>query len=186
MKLKLLLLLIAYSSFAQVPAYYSNIDFTQSAESIKWQLSTLITATHITELTYTSGSSGLLDTWTVLKQSDLDTADPTKVAMIYGWNDASTTVSEHRTRDKEESCHTSSCKGKWVREHTFPKSIGHPIQEQTSQEHTHTTFEQQMPKETIPEAISYLEYPHRAQPPTPLMPIHGTPATNGSETQQEL
>ena len=126
MKLKLLLLLIAYSSFAQVPAYYSNIDFTQSAENIKSQLSALITATHTTELTYTSGSSGLLDTWTVLKQSDLDAIDQTKVAMIYGWNDTSTTVSEHRTRDKEESCHTSSCTGKWVREHTFPKSIGTP------------------------------------------------------------
>lgn len=126
MKLKVLLLLLSYTCFAQVPAYYSNIDFTQSGANIKAQLTTLITTTHTTELVYTSGSSGLLDTWTVLKQSDLDTADPTKVAMIYGWNDASTTVSEHRTRDKEESCHTSSCTGKWLREHTFPKSIGTP------------------------------------------------------------
>lgn len=126
MKLKVLLLLLSYTCFAQVPAYYSNIDFTQSGTNIKAQLTTLITTTHTTELVYTSGSSGLLDTWTVLKQSDLDTTDPTKVVMIYGWNDASTTVSEHRTRDKNESYHTSSCTGKWLREHTFPKSIGTP------------------------------------------------------------
>ena len=126
MKLKVLVLLISCTCFAQVPAYYSNIDFTESGESIKTQLTTLITNTHTTELVYTSGSSGFLDTWTVLKQSDLDTIDPTKVALIYGWNDAATTVSEHRTRGKEESCHTSSCTGLWVRENTFPKSIGTP------------------------------------------------------------
>lgn len=126
MKLKLLLLLIAYTSFAQVPAYYSNIDFTQNAENIKSQLATLITTTHTTELVYTSGSSGFLDTWTVLKQSDKDPDNAANVLMIYGWNDTSSTVSEQRSRDVNESCHTSSCTGKWVREHTFPKSIGTP------------------------------------------------------------
>lgn len=126
MKLKLLLLLIAYTSAAQIPAYYSGIDFTQNAENVKAQLATLITNTHTTQLVYTSGSSGLLDTWTVLKQSDLDPANSNNVLLIYGWNDNSTTVSEHRSRGLNESCHTSSCTGKWVREHTFPKSIGTP------------------------------------------------------------
>lgn len=126
MKLKVLVLLISYTCFAQVPAYYSNIDFTESGESIKTQLTTLITNTHTTELVYTSGSSGFLDTWTVLKQSDLDPANSSNVLLIYGWDDSATNVSEHRTRDKNESCHTSSCTGKWVREHTFPKSLATP------------------------------------------------------------
>ena len=126
MKLKLLLLLVSFRFVAQVPAYYSNIDFTQSGENIKTQLTTLITNTHTTQLVYTSGSSGLFDTWTVLKQSDVDPANTNNVQLLYGWNNTSTTVSEHRTRDKAESCHTSSCTGKWVREHTFPKSLATP------------------------------------------------------------
>lgn len=126
MKLKLLLLLLFHASFAQIPAHYSSIDFTQSSENIKGQLTTLITDTHTTQLIYTSGTSGLLDTWTVLKQSDLDPENINNVQLLYGWNDNSITVSEHRTRNKNESCHTSSCTGKWVREHTFPNSLATP------------------------------------------------------------
>jgi endonuclease I len=126
MKLKLLLLLLSYSCFGQIPAYYSGIDFSQSEENIKNQLATLITTTHTIELVYTSGNSGLLDTWTVLKQSDLNLSNLNNVLLIYGWNDQSTTVSEHRSRSVDESCHTSSCNGKWVREHVFPKSLGTP------------------------------------------------------------
>src|SRR5690606_37394009 len=99
MKLKLLLFLIGYSCFGQIPEYYSTIDFSQSGENLKSQLATLITTTHTTELVYTSGSSGFLDTWTVLKQSDLDLDNLSNVLLMYGWNDNSTTVSEHRSRD---------------------------------------------------------------------------------------
>lgn len=126
MKLKLLLLLLSYSAFAQIPAYYSGVDFTQNAEQIKTQLQTLITTTHTTELVYTSGSSGFLDTWTVLKQSDIDLANGGNVLLIYGWDNESTPTSEDRSRSIDESCHTSSCTGKWVREHTFAKSMGTP------------------------------------------------------------
>lgn len=127
MKLKLLLgLFISTLSFGQIPAYYQSIDFNQTGEALKSQLSTLITATHTTELVYTSGSSGLLDTWTVLKQSDLDPNNSNNVVLIYGWNDSSSNVTEHYTRGKNESCHTSSCNGLWVREHVFAKSLGTP------------------------------------------------------------
>ncbi len=126
MKLKLLLLFISYSAFAQIPAYYSSVDFTQNVEQIKTQLHTLITTTHTTELVYTSGSSGFLDTWTVLKQSDIDLTDTGNVLLIYGWDDNSNPTSEDRSRAVGESCHTSSCTGKWVREHTYAKSMGTP------------------------------------------------------------
>jgi endonuclease I len=126
MKIKLFFLLLSVASFAQIPSYYSGINFTQSATSIKSQLTNLITATHTTELVYTSGSSGFLDTWTVLKASDLDPVNTANVVLLYGWSNASVTVSENRTRSVNESCHTSSCTGKWVREHTFPRSLGTP------------------------------------------------------------
>ena len=120
------LFLIVYNCFGQVPEYYNTIDFSQNGEDLKNQLATLITTTHTTELVYTSSNSDFLDTWTVLKQSDLDLDNVNNVLLIYGWNDDSTTVSEHRSRDVDESCHTSSCTGKWVREHVFPRSIGTP------------------------------------------------------------
>ncbi len=129
MKPRLLLLFLIGNiciCFGQIPEYYSTIDFSESGENLKTQLATLITTTHTTELVYTSGSSGFLDTWTVLKQSDLDLDNLSNVLLMYGWNDNSTTVSEHRSRDVDESCHTSSCNGKWVREHVFPRSIGTP------------------------------------------------------------
>jgi endonuclease I len=127
MRLKLFFtLLISYINYAQIPEYYSSIDFSQSSEALKTQLASLITSTHTTELVYTSGSSGLLDTWSVLKQSDLSFTIPEHVLLLYGWDDSSITVSEHYSRHVDESCHTSSCTGKWVREHTFPRSLGTP------------------------------------------------------------
>lgn len=119
-------LFITFINYAQIPEYYSSIDFSQGGEDLKTQLATLITNTHTTELVYTSGSSGLLDTWSVLKQSDLSLTIPEHVLLLYGWDDSSTTVSEHYSRHVDESCHTSSCTGKWVREHTFPRSLGTP------------------------------------------------------------
>ncbi len=127
MKLKVFFIsLICSLSYSQIPEYYQGIDFTQSGEDLKNQLATLITTTHTTELVYTSGSSGLLDTWTVLKQSDLSLSISDHVLLLYGWDDTSSTVSEHYSRHVDESCHTSSCNGKWVREHTFPRSLGTP------------------------------------------------------------
>lgn len=125
-KILLYLLLVPTFVFAQIPAYYSSIDFSQTGEALQSQLSNLITTTHTTELVYTSGSSGFLDTWTVLRESDLLPEAGQNVALIYGWDNASSTVSEDRFRDVSLSCHTSSCSGKWVREHVFPRSIGTP------------------------------------------------------------
>jgi hypothetical protein len=121
MKKKLLLLLsLPFTCLAQVPAYYSTIDFNETGEALKIQLTELITDTHTTELIYTP------DVWNALKQSDLDPANPENVLLIYGYNDTDAVTSNDRTRDKDLSCHTSSCAGKWVREHVFPQSLGDP------------------------------------------------------------
>lgn len=128
MKLKLLLLFLSISSFSQIPPYYSAVDFTKSGTELENELAALITNTHTTQLVYTSGSSGFLDTWTVLKTSDLDisTTLADNVLLIYGFDNASPTSSEDRSRAVTESCHTSSCTGKWVREHVYAKSLGTP------------------------------------------------------------
>jgi len=116
----LLLLLFPFYCVAQIPQYYSEIDFTAGGDDLKDQLSELITVTHTTELIYTP------DVWNALKQADLDPANPENVLLIYGYNDADAVVSNDRTRDKDLSCHTSSCNGLWVREHVYPRSLGDP------------------------------------------------------------
>lgn len=114
------LLLLPFYCLAQIPAYYSSIDFTQSGENIKTQLTTLITQTHTYQLIYTP------DVWNALKQSDLDPTNAANVLLIYGFNDADALTINDRTRSKDLSCHTSSCAGLWVREHTFAQSLGDP------------------------------------------------------------
>jgi endonuclease I len=123
-RLLLLLLLLPYLCLAQIPAYYSTIDFTQTGNNLKYQLTTLITNTHTTNLPYTA--SGTTDTWDALYQTDLNPNNSNNVLLVYGWNDADTDITNDYSRDKTLSCHTSSCSGLWQREHVFPRSLGTP------------------------------------------------------------
>jgi endonuclease I len=125
MKTKILfLLLLPFFCLAQIPTYYNSIDFTKSGDELKTQLTTLITNTHITNLPYTA--TGTTDVWDALSQTDLDPNNSNNVLLVYGYNDSDTDVSNDRTRGKNSQCHTSSCNGLWVREHTFPRSLGTP------------------------------------------------------------
>lgn len=120
-KLFLGLFLMPLFCVAQIPAYYASVDFTQSAESLKGQLTTLVTNTHTYNLIYTP------EVWNALKLADLDPTDNTKVLLIYGYENGTDNLPfNDRRRDKNLSCHTSSCTGLWVREHTFPRSLGSP------------------------------------------------------------
>jgi endonuclease I len=110
--------------YAQVPAYYSSIDFTQTGENLKSQLVNLISSTHTTYLPYTS--SNTTDTWDALKQGDLNTNNTNNVLLIYGWNDNDGNVDNDYSRDKNASCHVSNCSGLWVREHVFARSLANP------------------------------------------------------------
>lgn len=109
---------------AQIPNYYSNIDFTKTGDSLKTQLTQLISSTHTTPLWYTSTSSP--DTWNALKQSDLVIGDTNNVLLVYGYNDTDAITKNDRTRSKDSSCHTSGCNGLWNREHVFPQSKANP------------------------------------------------------------
>ncbi len=122
------LLLLPFYCFAQLPGYYvyyNDIDFSQTGNALKEQLATLITETHVTELTYTP------DVWTALKSADLDPENIQNVLLIYGYDDNDANTDNDRTRDKNLSCHTTSCNGLWVREHVFPRSLGNPNLEYT-------------------------------------------------------
>ncbi|MFP9113170.1 endonuclease [Flavobacterium sp. RHBU_3] len=120
MKKLLLLISLPFLAAAQVPQYYSSIDFSLTGDALKAQLATLITDTHTTELVYTPGA------WDALVQTDLDPTNSENVLLVYGYDDTDTDVSTDRTRDKDLSCHTSSCTGLWVREHVYPRSLGNP------------------------------------------------------------
>lgn len=113
-------LLFPFCCLAQIPTYYNSIDFNQTGNNLKNQLSTLITTTHTNELVYTP------EVWDALKQSDLDPENTENVFLIYGYNDTDTDDDNDRTRDKDLSCHSTSCAGLWVREHVFPRSLGTP------------------------------------------------------------
>lgn len=125
MKIKLLIsLFFPLALFSQTPEYYSSIDFTQTGEDLKAQLTSLITETHINQLNYTSSNS--VDTWDVIKQSDLANPTSDDVLLIYGFNDYDSSTYNDRTRHKDLSCHNSSCIGMWNREHVYPRSLADP------------------------------------------------------------
>ena len=120
MKKLLFSLLCPFILIAQIPDYYTGIDFEQTSQDLEDDLIALVIATHSTNLVYTPG------VWNALKEIDLDPENPERVLLIYGFDDSSSDITEHRTRGVDESCHTSNCNGLWVREHTYPKSLGNP------------------------------------------------------------
>ena len=124
MKNLFLFLLTPILTLAQIPEYYSTIDFTQTGDNLKTQLTTLITTTHTTNLPYTA--TGTTDTWDALYQTDLNPNNSNNVLLVYGWNDTDADLTNDYSRDKTLSCHTSSCSGLWLREHVYPRSLGTP------------------------------------------------------------
>jgi hypothetical protein len=119
----LLLLLLSFNSFAQMPIYYNGIDFTKNGSELQDGLSQLIASTHTNPLPYTSSSP---DTWDAVKQTDLVPGDTENVLLFYGYNDFDGVSMTDYTRDKDLSCHTSSCIGLFNREHVYAKSIATP------------------------------------------------------------
>lgn len=105
---------------AQLPAYYNGISTISVGAPLKSELSNLITSTHTTFLSYTPG------VWDLLQQSDLDLNDPSKVLLIYGYNDNDGNSENDRTRNVNLMQTGSSNVGVWNREHVYAKSLGTP------------------------------------------------------------
>lgn len=108
---------------AQIPSYYSSVDFNLTGDALKAELTTLITNTHTTELPYTSSQT---DVWDVLKQTDLNPNNTGEVFLLYGYDDLDAITKNDSRRDKDLSCHVSSCTGLWNREHVYAKSLATP------------------------------------------------------------
>ena len=114
---------ICQFSIAQIPDYYSTIDFDQVGFTLRIQLSNLISDTHHTFLPYSSSST---DTWDVIKTSDLTPENTDFVLLMYGYDDDDGEYISDRTRSIDDSCHSSSCIGLWTREHVFARSLANP------------------------------------------------------------
>ncbi|MEQ3500875.1 endonuclease [Tenacibaculum sp. SSH1-16] len=102
---------------SELSEYYKDVDFTLTGSSLKDVLATEIINSHTTFLDYTP------DVWNVLKQSDLDPNDNSKVVLIYGHDDTDGNYVTDRTRSKDANGGNT---GDWNREHVYPKSLGNP------------------------------------------------------------
>ena len=114
---------ICQFSIAQIPDYYSTIDFDQVGVTLRIQLSNLISDTHQTFLPYSSSST---DTWDVIKTADLTPENTDFVLLMYGYDDDDGEYISDRTRSIDDSCHSNSCIGLWTREHVFARSLANP------------------------------------------------------------
>lgn len=116
----ILFLFVHLSVFGQQPAYYNTINIQIAGEELKYQLHTLITNTHLNELQYTPG------VWNTLINADVNPDNDSQILLLYGWDDTDNNEFNDRTRGRWDTCHSSNCNGKWVREHVFPRSKGTP------------------------------------------------------------
>ncbi|PIV49398.1 MAG: hypothetical protein COZ75_08055 [Flavobacteriaceae bacterium CG_4_8_14_3_um_filter_34_10] len=116
----LFFLVTPFYLLAQVPAYYSQVDFTVSPQQIQQQLTNLITTTHDYELNYTP------EVWDILKIADLEPNQVEDVLLLYGYEDFDGISKNDRSRNKDLNCTSSSCVGLWNREHVFPRSLATP------------------------------------------------------------
>ncbi len=116
-QLLLVLLIISAIGHSQVPAYYNDVNITLSGNALKDELGNKVTNTHTTFLTYTPG------VWEALKQTDLNPTDPSKVILVYGYNDVDGNSTTDRTRGVDNNGGGSN---DWNREHVYPKSLGNP------------------------------------------------------------
>lgn len=99
-------LIIGFTANSQIPSDYYTSAEGLSGDQLKTALHEIIKG-H-TKYPYTSSST---DTWDILKESDLDTANPENVILIYsGWS----------VNAAQEYNNGSG----WTREHTWAKSHG--------------------------------------------------------------
>ncbi len=112
----LISLLINGVLFAQIPAYYSNVNLTLTGMALKAELAQKITNTHTTLLQYG-------DIWSTLQQTDLDPTNSNKVLLIYGYDDGDGNPTTDRTRNKNNY---GGNIGDWNREHVYAQSLATP------------------------------------------------------------
>jgi endonuclease I len=115
--LSFLALCFVYSSFAQVPAYYNNVNLNTTGQSLKANLASKITSSQNQTISYTPG------VWNALQQTDLSSSNSSRVVLIYGYSDSDGNSTTDLTRSKYNTGGNST---DWNREHVYPKSLGTP------------------------------------------------------------
>lgn len=95
--------------WAQLPAYYQSIDFSQPPASVETALKNLITNTHNT-LVYSQ-------TYNFVKQADEDASNTANVILIYN----SQSISKEHTIGGNNTSGTYP--ETWNREHVYPQSL---------------------------------------------------------------
>ncbi|NHM02924.1 endonuclease [Flavobacterium difficile] len=120
MKKLILLLFISCFSFAQIPAYYSSINFNQTGNTLKTALGNLITSTHTNKISYSPG------VWNALQAADLNPNNSGEVLLLYGYNDTDAISKNDRLDLVGNICSGSCPAGSWNREHVYAKSLGTP------------------------------------------------------------
>ncbi|MEM6685297.1 MAG: endonuclease [Bacteroidota bacterium] len=112
-----LFLAVSITSHAQIPAYYNDVNLSQSGTDLKDELAIKVIATHTNFLSYTPG------VWNALQQADLNPSNSNEVILIYGHNDNDGNFKTDRTRGKFDN---GGSVGDWNREHVFAKSLANP------------------------------------------------------------
>ncbi len=119
-----LFLFISLLSFAQLippaelQAYYSDVDFSQSQMNLFDDLAIETASNHTNFLSYTPGI------WEADRITDQDPLNSLNVLLIYGYNDSDGDHVTDRTRNKQFNGGNNGTD--WNREHTFPNSLGNP------------------------------------------------------------
>lgn len=115
--LTIALIAITFTSIAQVPDYYNDVNIELSGQNLLNELATKITNTHTNFLSYSP------ETWEVLQNSDVNPNNSSQVLLIYGYNDTDNDDSNDRTRGINDYGGNTD---DWNREHTYPTSLGNP------------------------------------------------------------
>ena len=120
---KLLLFILTVTSFISFSQedYYDDVNLQLTGIALKDALAAKIISTHSNMLSYTPG------VWEASKITDLDTAEPDNVVLIYGWEDG---IDDDETNDKSRNNTlqdgATGATFVWNREHVFSKSLAIP------------------------------------------------------------
>jgi endonuclease I len=121
MKKQLFFTLLFFTTFlfAQIPAYYNDVNLNLNGTQLKNELATKIISTHTHYLSYSN-------IWNACQITDLDPNDTSNmnVLLIYGYDDNDGNYRTDRTRSKYAKGGTNGTD--WNREHVYAKSLGTP------------------------------------------------------------
>ncbi|WP_165733999.1 endonuclease [Polaribacter sp. 20A6] len=115
-----ILTITSFISFSQED-YYDDVNLQLTGIALKDALTAKIISTHSNMLSYTPG------VWEASKITDLDTAEPDNVILIYGWEDGTDSdITNDRFRNNTLQDAATGATFVWNREHVFSKSLANP------------------------------------------------------------